>query len=368
MQYFVTGATGFIGRFLVAELLTHANAHADTRVFALVRPESDAKLDALRTRLGVTPQQLVAVHGNIEQPSLGLDATTLTTLTGNIDHFFHLAALYDLKAEAPAQEKANISGTRNALDAAAALKTRCFHHVSSIAAAGLYPGRFTETMFDEAIGLDDPYFFTKHASERLVRAEQRFPWRIYRPSLVVGDSRSGEMDKIDGPYYLFGILRDAAKWLPDWLPLPGIEGGQFNIVPVNYVVQALDRIAHTPTLDGQCFHLTADRDYTLAELLNLLGKKAGTPTIRFRFNQNHLSAQRRQQIARFFHIQPVQQLIHAALDHLALPPSTLGFLTYPTTFDRRQTTAALAGTGIAPPAFDDYLDVLWRYWSRHLDP
>ncbi len=364
MQYFVTGATGFIGRFLVAELLTHA----DAQVFALVRPDSQAKLDALRERLGVTPQQLVAVHGNLEQSHLGLNADTLTALAGNIDHFFHLAALYDLKAGARAQEKANIGGTRNALDAAAALRARCFHHVSSIAAAGLYPGRFTETMFDEAIGLDDPYFFTKHASERLVREETRIPWRIYRPSLVVGDSRSGEIDKIDGPYYLFGILRDAGHWLPDWLPLASMEGGQFNIVPVNYVVQALDRIAHTPALDGQCFHLTADRDYTLAELLNLLGKKAGTPAIRFRFNQNRLSAQRRQQIARLFQIRPVQQLIHTVLDRLALPPSTLGFLTYPTTFDRRQTAAALAGTGIAPPAFDDYLDVVWRYWSRHLDP
>ena len=132
----------------------------------------------------------------------------------------------------------------------AALKAGCFHHTSSIAAAGLYPGIFREDMFDEAEGLDDPYLRTKHESEGLVRNETRIKWRIYRPGMVVGHSQTGEMDKIDGPYYFFTFLKKLREMLPPWMPTLGIEGGRINVVPVDFVVDAMDHIAHTPKLDG----------------------------------------------------------------------------------------------------------------------
>lgn len=363
MQYFVTGATGFIGRFLVAELLKRPK----TRVFALVRPGSEAKLDSIRTALDVAPSRLVAVGGNLEQPALGLATVDIKRLSGKIDHFFHLAALYDLRAEAAPQHKANVEGTAHALDAAVALKAGCFHHVSSIAAGGTYPGRFTETMFDEACGLEDPYFFTKHESEKRVRQETRLPWRVYRPSLVVGDSRTGEMDKVDGPYYLFPHLEKIGHWLPEWLPLPIIEGGRFNIVPVDYVARALDHIAHQPGRDGQCFHLTAEQDYTLAELLDLLAGAAGAPRFRLCLRNESVPARQRTWAKNLLQAGPVKNLAHRLMDALALPPSTLGFLSFPTTYDRRQAEAALAGTDIQPPAFDTYLNTLWRYWQQHLN-
>ena len=102
-------------------------------------------------------------------------------------------------------------------------------------------------MFDEAERLDThPYFRTKHESERVVREECRRPWRVYRPGIVVGDSRTGEIDKIDGPYYFFKLLQRARRVLPSWLPTVGIEGGEINIVPVDYVAEAIDHIAHQP--------------------------------------------------------------------------------------------------------------------------
>ena len=107
-------------------------------------------------------------------------------------------------------------------------------------------------MFDEAERLDtNPYFRTKHESERVVREECPRPWRVYRPGIVVGDSRTGEIDKIDGPYYFFKLLQQARRVLPSWLPTVGIEGGEINIVPVDYVAAAIDHIAHKPDLDGQ---------------------------------------------------------------------------------------------------------------------
>ncbi|MDV7399765.1 SDR family oxidoreductase, partial [Arthrospira platensis SPKY1] len=103
-------------------------------------------------------------------------------LKGKIKHFFHLAAIYDLSAPEDAQVKANIDGTRNAVKAAEAMAAGCFQHVSSIAAAGMYPGIFREDMFEEAEKLDDAYLRTKHESEKLVRRECKVPWRIYRPA------------------------------------------------------------------------------------------------------------------------------------------------------------------------------------------
>ena len=118
--------------------------------------------------------------------------------------------------------------------------------VSSIAAAGLYKGTFTEEMFDEAHDVENhPYFQTKHESEAVVREEAEVPWRIYRPGIVVGHSETGEMDKVDGPYYFFKLLQRARNLLPPWIPGIGIEGREINLVPVDFVAKAMDHIAHT---------------------------------------------------------------------------------------------------------------------------
>ena len=363
MSYFVTGGTGFLGRYLIGNLLKRKGT-----IHVLVRKDSLKKFDALAKKMGWDSKRVLPVTGDMTAPKCGLTAAQIRNLTGKVQHFFHLAAIYDLTASAESQRAANIDGTQHALDLAAALKVGCFHHTSSIAAAGLYPGVFREDMFEEAEGLDDPYLRTKHDSEGLVRAEKRVKWRIYRPGMVVGHSQTGEMDKIDGPYYFFTFLKKLREMLPPWMPTLGIEGGRINVVPVDFVVDAMDHIAHKPKLDGHCFHLTDPEPMRVGEVLNTFARAGHAPEMTMRIDARMFAFVPGGIRMAVGNLPPVKRFIGMLLRDFKIPKETLKFITYPTRFDNRETERALKGSGIKVPALDTYAWRLWDYWERHLDP
>jgi short-subunit dehydrogenase len=363
MSYFVTGATGFIGRHLVERLLQREGT-----IYALVRAGSRGRLEELRTGWGADGARVVPVAGDLTQGGLAVSEEDLVAMRGEIDHFFHLAAIYDITADAEAQEIANVEGTRHALELAGTVEAGCFHQVSSIAAAGLYRGEWREDMFDEAERLDNnPYFRTKHESERLVREHAR-PWRVYRPGIVVGDSRTGEIDKIDGPYYFFKALQRARRVLPSWLPTVGIEGGEINIVPVDYVAAAMDHIAHEPGLDGRAFHLTDPNPRTAGEVINIFAKAADAPqmTLRLDTDLTEPATGALRGALKFF--PPAKRVLKLGIGQLGLPPETLSYVDYPTSFDSSGARAALEGSGIEVPPLESYASRVWDYWERNLDP
>ncbi len=363
MSYFVTGGTGFLGRFLIGNLLKRKGT-----IHVLVRKSSAKKFVALSKKMGWDPKRVVAVPGDMTAPKCGLTPAQIRALSGKITHFFHLAAIYDLTASAESQRAANIDGTQHALDLGVAIKAGCFHHTSSIAAAGLYPGVFREDMFDEAEGLDDPYLRTKHDSEGLVRNETRIKWRIYRPGMVVGHSQTGEMDKIDGPYYFFTFLKKLREMLPPWMPTLGLEGGRINVVPVDFVVDAMDYIAHKPKLDGHTFHLTDPEPMRVGEVLNTFARAGHAPQMTMRIDARMFAFVPSGIRMAAGNLPPVKRFIGMLLRDFQIPKQVLKFITYPTRFDNRETERALKGSGIKVPALDTYAWRLWDYWERHLDP
>ncbi len=363
MTYFVTGATGFLGRNLIGELLEKRKG----KIYVLVRSGSKQKFKKLVEEFDGT-DRLVAITGDLTKKNLGVAAAKQGELKGKIKHFFHLAAIYDMEhGDDAVQIKTNIDGTRNALNLAEALKAKCFHHTSSIAAAGLYKGHWREDMFDEWEENDHPYYRTKHDSEKLVREEAKIPYRIYRPAMVMGRSDTGAIDKVDGPYYFFKTLKRLRNMMPAWMPLIGIEGGYMNIVPVDYVSQAMDHIAHQPGLDGQAFHLTSDDHPRVGEVLNTFAQAAGAPKFVMRLDASLLGFMPSGLTGMITSLPPIKRIIDSVLDDFGIPRAIFKFANYPTLFDNRDTKRALKGSGIKCPPLNEYAGKLWDYWARNLD-
>ncbi|WP_158888615.1 SDR family oxidoreductase [Amycolatopsis anabasis] len=360
-SYLVTGATGLIGRHFTQLLL----ARADTeRVTLLVRESSRDRLAGLVSKWP-HPERVFLVTGDLSQDRLGVDESARDELRGNVDHVVHLAALYDLTADEEESVRANVEGTRHVLELAADLRARCLHHVSSVAVAGDHEGMFTEDMFDCGQRLPTAYHRTKFEAERLVREQREVPWRVYRPAVVVGHSKTGEMDKVDGPYYLFNAI-SRLTGLPN-LPVVGPDLGDTNVVPVDYVAQALLQLATTEGLDGRAFHLVSPEPQSVVSVYNAFARAAGAPPVRVELDER-LSKGIVALAKLTEHVPGFTIARDAVLERLGIPPVLLETLSFPSVFASAATRKALAGSGIDVPRIEEYAPVLWRYWREHLDP
>jgi NAD(P)-dependent dehydrogenase (short-subunit alcohol dehydrogenase family) len=368
MRYLVTGATGFLGRHLLARLL----ARPDAEITCLVR--SPERLAARTARI-LGHERLVAVRGDLTEDGLGLTDADAEGLTG-VDHVVHLGAVYDMTASDAANRAANVEGTRRVLELAERLGAGLFHHVSSVAVSGDHPGRFTEADFDTGQHLGSPYHATKYAAEALVRGQSAVPWRVYRPAIVVGDSRTGEMDKVDGPYYLLPAIEGVARALGPAapvaraVPIPVPDLGATTIVPVDYVADAMDHLMHAEGLDGRAFHLVSP-PVPVVEVYNAFAEAAGAPRLA-QVIPDGVAAPARAVAGRLGElvgrVPEVIELRDALLVEIGIPPEVLPHMSFRTVFDDTETRAALAGTGISCPRFADYAPALYRYWRENLDP
>ena len=363
MNYFVTGATGFIGKFLLERLL----AREDAKVTVLVRESSRAKFNEMAQRYGSAAKRLQVLNGDITTPGL-VSPADFKKLQGKVDHVFHLAAVYDMNMDDATADRVNNEGTRNVVAFANELGAPAvLHHVSSVAVAGGdFVGKFTEDMFDEGQRIEHPYYRTKFQSEAIVRDEARVPFRIYRPGVVVGHSETGEMDKIDGPYYFAKAIQKISYRVPKWLPLLGIEGGKVALAPVDYVAAAMDAIAHKPGLDGKCFHLMQSNSPSVGDLLQAFLEAAHGPEFGKRLNLPKMPRAMQPMMRRLQRAVPESTKKQVA-KAIGVPLSVLGYAFNLAVFDDRQARAALKDSGIRCPDIRDYVDKLWQYWELFLD-
>ncbi len=371
MAYFVTGATGFIGRHLVQELVDNRQG----QIFVLCREGSRARLDVLIEQWGT--DRVTPVVGDLGEDDLGVSHQWITAHTGEIEHFFHLAAIYDMTASDEMNQTLNVGGTRNAIGLAGELAAEHFHQVSSVAASGDFRGVFDESMFDEGQKLPSPYHRTKFESEKIVREESPVPWRVYRPAVVVGHSETGAMDKIDGPYYFFPLFKRLRDTLPGWMPLIGVDLGDTNVVPVDYVARAMDHIAHQPGLDGRAFHLVNPEPISTVDLINTFAAAAKAPQFAVPVDRGLTSRlptaflPRALRPSTLFGAALRTSTVHLALaqtiGRLGIPPEVLEHVSFPSVYASRATEKALAGSGIAVPDLESYATTLWSYWEEMLD-
>ncbi|MGQ0620139.1 MAG: SDR family oxidoreductase [Panacagrimonas sp.] len=363
MNYFVTGGTGFIGKFLLERLL----AREDAQIHVLVREASIDRFTVTAERYGEAAGRIHVLAGDITTPGL-VSPEDFARLKGRVDHVFHLAAVYDMNMDDATADRVNNEGTRNVVAFANALGAPAIlHHASSVAVAGGdFAGKFTEDMFDQGQSVHHPYYRTKFQSEAIVRGEARIPFRIYRPGVVVGHSKTGEMDKIDGPYYFAKTIQRLSHRVPKWLPLLGIEGGKVAIAPVDYVAGAMDAIAHLSGLDGKCFHLMQSNSPSVGDLLQAFLEAAHGPEFRSRVNVPRLSPTMKKLSQRLQRAVP-ERTRKSIANSIGVPLSVLGYAFNQAVFDDRQARAALKDSGIRCPDFRDYADKLWQYWQLFLD-
>jgi NAD(P)-dependent dehydrogenase (short-subunit alcohol dehydrogenase family) len=362
MTYFVTGATGFIGRHLVEELLKRKGD-----IHVLVRRGSQKKMDELIAQWGAQGR-VHKVIGDLQKPLLGVNRKWIADNKGKVDHFFHLAAIYDMTADEETNDRLNVDGTRNAVKLANALGVKHLHHTSSVAVAGKYKGLFREDMFDEGQKLPSPYHRTKFESEKIVREEATVPWRVFRPAIVIGHSETGAMDKIDGPYYFFKAIQKTRDLLPQWTPLIGPELGYTNMVPVDFVARAMDHIAHKRGLDGQAFHLTNPRKQRVGEAMNEFAKAAHAPQLTIRIDKRLTDALPKGVFSMLLQLPALKGIRKSLLADWGIPDQVLDEAAFTAAFDTRDTERALAGSGIEVPELSEYAEQIWDYWERNLDP
>jgi NAD(P)-dependent dehydrogenase (short-subunit alcohol dehydrogenase family) len=176
------------------------------------------------------------------------------------------------------------------------------------------------------------------------------------------------MDKVDGPYYFFKVIQRMRQILPPWMPAVGLEGGRVNIVPVDFVVAALDHISHHLHAGGKCYHLVDPVGYRIGDVLDIFSRAAHAPKMNLFVNAALFGFIPKSVKKGLMALAPVRRIYRAVIKDLGVPEDMLTFVNYPTRFDRRETDAALKGSGIECPNLNDYAWRLWDYWERHLDP
>ena len=345
---FFTGFPGFIGRRLVQRLLAD---DPGVRIAALVEDKmaGEARDCAQKMDGGDRIEVLV---GDITERRLGLSRDDYDRLVAETTSAHHLAAIYNLAVPLEVAQKVNVDGTGNVLDLCArAERLERLNYVSTAYVAGMRTG----TVYEHELSLGQQhknhYESTKFQAEVWVREYlDKVPTTIYRPAIVVGDSKTGETQKFDGPYY---ILRTISRLEKGPLATFGRSEAPFNVVPVDFIVDAIDALANDEAAVGETLHLVDPEPVSAAELFRALAREYAGREPKMRVPAKMVENSLR--------IKPVQTAFSGA------PRESIQYLNHPVRFDTRRASDLLARHGVSIPQFEDYVGKMVEFFRAHED-
>lgn len=351
-KVFVTGFPGFLGSELVRRILARPGR---PDVVCLVQPKFAAlaarRVEEIAATEKVDAARIALVEGDITRHNLDLEDVDGTAK--GVTEIFHLAAVYDLSVPREVGLKVNVTGTRHVLQFAercAALERH--QYVSTCYVSGRYAGIFRETDLEKGQQFNNFYEETKYLAEMDVRQKmaEGMPTTIYRPAVVVGDSRTGETQKYDGPYYVIRWLLKQPTLA--FLPIPGHpDRTRINLVPRDFVVAAIDALSQAKGSAGRCYQLADPEPPTIAEVIRLMAEATGRAIVQ---------------------VPTPLGLAKLAIDKvpgvyrlLEIPSSSVDYFVHPTFYDTTNATRDLAKAGIVCPRFADYLPNLVSFFKQH---
>ena len=345
---FFTGFPGFIGRRLVARLLED---DPELRLAALVeeRMADDARESAEAIGLA---DRIEILTGDITDRRLGLSGDDYDRLVAEVTEAHHLAAIYNLAVPLEVAEQVNVQGTGNVLELCArAERLERLNYVSTAYVAGTRNGTVYEHELNLGQGHKNHYESTKFQAEVWVREYlDKVPTTIYRPAIVVGDSQTGQTQKFDGPYY---ILRTFQRMGRAPLTRFGRADAPFNVVPVDFIIDAIAAAAGDPAAAGETLHLVDPEPVTSAELFHTLAREYVHREPRMRVSPRMIEGSLR--------FAPVRKAFHGA------PRESIRYLNHPVRFDTRRAADLLARHGVRIPKFEEYVGSMVRFFREHED-
>ncbi len=346
---FITGFPGFIAGKLVERL-----ASAETVMCLLVQPvfieQAASEIKRIAEARGISTAHFQIVEGDITKPQLGISPEHVAQIRESVNEIYHLAAVYDLGVEKDIAFSINVEGTKNVNEFARSIESLSrYYYVSTCYVAGKRTGRILESELKHSEGFRNFYEETKHLAEMEVeRLKVEFPVTIYRPSVVVGDSETGETAKYDGIYYLIQYLMMAPGLLR--LVNVGNELVKLNLVPVNFVVEAVAALAGDERTIGKTIALADPNPLATAELFDkiaekLVGKHSVlTPPI---------------QVVELFLKSPISP------PTTGLPLSAVPYFFISQTYDTAVAEEMLKPYGLKCPRFDSYVGNLIDFVKKH---
>jgi thioester reductase-like protein len=349
--FFITGFPGFIANRLVRRL-----AESTENLILLVQPalleraeEEISKIsnEALRSR-----NNFRIVPGDISVPNLGLNDSDLEIVRSETTRVFHLAAVYDLAVARDLAIRINVEGTRNLKELARTLpRLRHLHHVSTCYVAGKREGLIKETELRHDAGFRNFYEESKYLSEiEIDDLKNELPVTIHRPSVVCGDSRTGDTAKYDGVYYLIFYL---LRW-PSGLSLLNIGNHEvcLNLVPVDYVVDSLSALAFDEKSIGQTLQIADPNPLTTNQLFNSISRSING-------GQSKITLPPR--LVEFFLMLPPSPAI-TGLPHHGVP-----YFFVKQTYDTLNASRLLEPHGLRCPKFESYVSRIVEFARENPD-